>query len=144
LGLHEAARATGLSVLTRSLWRRPTDIAALPPKEDAVYDRADRELAVLRKHAADKTSVDESISVPIDTSFGRMHVDIADPAVKLAREFWRSIASEGAMLALRKADSELDRWEQVGKMVPRKRNIVTLPFGVEVWLPEDFERLGIQ
>lgn len=146
LGLREAARATALAV-QRRVETAPEGLSAFARQQSkTLWEAADRELEEpLPEHPKNATpDPDESHgrTVTIETVVGPVNVEIAAPVVTLARKLWRSEDRDAAADVLEHTDAQLDEWEHARRTAPRKRNSVILPFGVEVRLPDDFDRHG--
>lgn len=72
---------------------------------------------------------------PIDTDRGTVQVEIAEPLLSLAESLQEAPAEEEAALALRKADTELERMERQ----PDQHEGFG-PIGLEIRLPDGFDR----
>jgi hypothetical protein len=70
--------------------------------------------------------------MPIQTELGPVFIDLAEPAIRLARTLGRAENQEVAAAALREADSTLDTWEASLRKAGSEPGKTTLPFGVEV------------
>jgi hypothetical protein len=67
-------------------------------------------------------------------------VELSEPLIRFAQRLQRASESSDARSALKDADVEIDRWEEmrIGHG-HTKRTFAALPFGVQVRLPEGFE-----
>jgi hypothetical protein len=148
LGLRETARATALSVQRRV----ETDHRIVPAlgsvQSEALWHAADREITadqVLDEHSKNETPGLHELAgrtVTFETALGAIGVEIAPPILSLARKLWRSQDRDAAADILEHTEAQLDEWLHTRRATAHERKAISLPFGVEVQLPDDFEHRG--
>jgi hypothetical protein len=75
----------------------------------------------------------------IDTERGTIAVEIAEPLLALAERLQEAPIEEEAILALHKADTELERLERQRRAEQQRRESIG-PIGLEIRLPDTFGR----
>ena len=105
---------------------------------DAVGLRCDDELHT-RGRAQTRTDGLRSEVFSIETERGTIEVEIIEPVFTLARKLQVTENDDVAATALKEADRQLDAWQQRQRTSQRGRGDLSLPFGVEIRLPQGFE-----
>jgi len=137
LGLRENARAIALSVQARTESREGH---LFPLTREHVYRATELAKYELQERSQNSSSDEPTTTLmPIQTELGPLLIDLAEPVIKLARNLGRAENQEAAAAALREADSTLDTWGSSSRKTGSEHGKTTLPFGVEVGLPRDFE-----
>jgi hypothetical protein len=139
LRLRENARAIALSVQTRAEAHHGNVGDITRRQADGVWERADDELRERTGSRNEQADRPTSAVASIETDWGSIDVEIAEPLITFARSLRSAENPEAAAAALREADAQLDEWELSRKAVPREHNTIILPFGVQVQLPRNFE-----
>jgi len=138
LRLRENAQAIALSVQARMETRSRLFTDVTRESLGASSQRAERELAE-RTRRPTKPADSRIFSIAsIDTEFGPIDVEMAEPLIVFARRLGRAESPDDAATALREADVQLDDWQRSREGIHRERDRIVLPFGVEVRLPSEF------
>jgi hypothetical protein len=128
--------------------RRRHERGTLLPEEDREREtegllqearqRAHAELAV-RMQETSKLGRMRVAVASIDTDRGTVGVEIAEPLLALAVKLQEAPAEDEAVLALHKADMELERLERQRGTDPNRQESRG-PIGLEIRLPDGFGR----
>ena len=140
LGLRENARA-----IATSLWRRLGTqhkvrvFQGIEAESHArLRQRAAVELQERSQQRPDPIDKQEVVVVAIASELGRVEVEMSDALVGFAKRLQTAEEPSEAIVALREADAELDRWESLRREHVAS-NVAVLPFGVQVRLPAGFK-----
>jgi hypothetical protein len=135
LHLRENARSIALSVRARVEVTSPGVADSSREQLISISKQADAEI---RDRATADVEGGNGAVVRIETGFGAIRFNIAEPVIHFARKLAFAENSEEALGVLREADLQLDHWAHVRRKEPTERRIV-FPFGLEVEIPESFE-----
>jgi hypothetical protein len=148
LRLRENAVALALAVQVRAEIRRRHELGTLLLEEDGQREtegllqdaraRAHAELAV-RTQGTSKLGGTRVAVASIDTDRGTVAVEIAEPLLALATNLQQAPAEDEAILALQRADTELERLERRRNADPNRHD-GRGPIGLEIRLPDGFGR----
>jgi hypothetical protein len=140
IGLAENALAIALSVQRRrktwdyDLFNAPEDVI------DRVSDRAEKKLFRRTRRSDLETEDSDARALFLETQFGPVEIDIAEPVLKLAHHLRRVETPEAAASVRQEIDSQLDAWEESRTEAKSSEDRVIMPYGVELRLPRRFDQ----
>jgi hypothetical protein len=106
---------------------------------ESLWLRADVELRERTRHTQ-RADGSMSIIVPVESDRGTIDVEIIEPVITLVHKLQRDESEDIAAGALQEADIRLDDWERPFRERQHAHDGLWFPFGVEVRLPDGFER----
>lgn len=112
--------------------RRP---AATVNERARLFESADVEF----RERIRRTAAAEDGSTIVDTELGPVAVNLAEPLLTLSGAIREAQTADEAFTAVKRADAGLDDWQQSRPRNEERHGIVSLPFGVELQVPDSFE-----
>jgi hypothetical protein len=139
LQLRDNALAVALSVQARAEDRHGRALDATRREVDAVGQRCDDEIHKRRRSQTQRADGLTSEVFTVETDRGTIEVEIIEPVFTLARKLQVAENDDVAATALQEADAQVDEWEHRRRRAQPGHGALSLPFGVEIRLPQGFE-----
>jgi hypothetical protein len=139
LRLWENARAVASAPWRRSRASLEGVSSFTPEASRRLRESAELEFKQRTERRTDPIDEEQSDVVPIATDLGPVEIEISAPLARFAHRMQTADTGADAVVALREANAQLERWQRTRLPRTDEHRVAVLPIGVQVRLPRGFE-----